>query len=149
MGSPMDRTAVARTIFQFWCDHSLEPFQALAFVGNDEGEMGLRDPVPVGDHGEAFGIHQWHWHPRGEAILKATQIDVRKASIADQCLAAWWELNEKFPKTLDRIRASKSTAAAIAIIVHEYEGSRNQTSDIEKRTAYAMKWAPIFGVKMP
>src|ERR1035437_9088542 len=52
------------------------PF-AIAMVTNAEFESAFKWNA-VGDHDQAFNFYQWHWNPRGMAILAATGTDVRR-----------------------------------------------------------------------
>jgi hypothetical protein len=148
----MSQTDVAKRMFERFKSYGYKPFQAIAFVGDSEGEDGLLDPPTRGDHDEACGPFQIHWHGkngkpgRGELILQKTGIDIRNATIEQHCDAAEWELSNVMPKIKQRIQASISTQAAVVILVSEYERPKNIAGGIAKRTNYALTRAAELGV---
>ena len=68
---------------------------ACGAVGNLLVESAL-SPDARGDHGQAFGIAQWH-PDRVAAILHATGINVRTAGLDEQLKALDWEMRHNQP----------------------------------------------------
>ena len=82
----------AATIYKFWLANGFSPAQACGLLAQADAESAL-DPKAVGDHGQAFGIDQWH-ASRVDAIRNGCGVDLSKLPpLADQLTAALWELN--------------------------------------------------------
>jgi hypothetical protein len=135
--------ANAKLIFSFWSNYVSEQ-QAIGFVANADRETSL-DPKAVGDADMAYGIGQWHWSPRGQAILAGCGIDIRTASLENQLIAMHWELTHVETKAWKQILACKTIADAAQTICQAYE--RAGASDAQVSSAVkAWHWASVFGV---
>ena len=133
----------AKVAYAFWKEQGYRKEAICGLLASEEGESDF-DPEALGDHKQAHGIFQWHID-RVNAMIKGCKIDVRTASHLDQLKAAHWEMThggEKRTGTL--LKACGDLANAVYIMVHVYERSGSQASDIAKRTKYAQYWARMF-----
>ncbi len=143
-----EQDKVAKVIWDFWKSKGVSDELAASWVGNAEGETSLY-PEQRGDAGKGLGISQWHWEPRGKAILEKTGIDVRKVNVLDQCNAIFWEIHNGlgYRNVAAKLAATHTIEEAISIIVNSYEQSANREQDVKKRTEFAKHWFNKFGVK--
>lgn len=123
--------------FDFFKSQGWGDVHAAALAGNIQGESGFNE-TQIGDKdtGGAFGIGQWHM-PRVNEILKGTGIDVRSAPYAQQLQAMQWELLHTEGASAVALGDAKDTGGSESALVSKYERSKNQVSDIAKRTGYA------------
>jgi hypothetical protein len=134
---------IAAESWGFWRPLVRLPLHAWALLGSEEGETSMR-PHVVGDHGEAFGIAQWHG-ARADAILKGCGIDVRTASHADQLRAQHWEMTEgSYRRVWPALMAAETLWSAVTVLVAKYEQSGSQARDIQRRVGLAEGWAKVF-----
>ncbi|PPQ39880.1 phage tail tip lysozyme [Rhodoblastus acidophilus] len=83
--------ASAAVILKFWRGAGLTFEQACGMLAQADAESSL-DPKAVGDHGQAFGLQQWHGD-RADAIKAGCGVDLRALPpLQDQLKAALWEL---------------------------------------------------------
>ena len=137
-----DQIANAKTIFSFWKQKGCTDTQAAAWVGNVDGECSL-EIGPVGDHGEAYGLSQWH-SDRINEIKKGTGIDVRTATLEQQLEAVYWEVTKGWYKTVwSKFIATTTLENAIAVLVQYYEQSGSQARDVARRTKLATYWMKL------
>lgn len=106
-------------------------------------------PEAVGDNGTAFGVFQWHTD-RAARIKTNTGIDLLAKpppGLADQCRAAYWELNATETKARNAMRAAKTAydAAAAATALYERAGA---ASAVERRAAEAEKWSAFIAANL-
>lgn len=130
--------AAAIQIYKFFIGKGLTSAQAIGIMTQADAESSLR-PAVVGDHGTAFGL--WQIHPqRADAIKAKTGIDVRNATIEQQCEAVWWELNNPERAAFQHILAGKTAydCAHDACRFYERPGS---TLQYAKRGDKAEQWA--------
>lgn len=80
-----------RESMEYWMAQGYTREQAAGLVANEKAESNGNPNAPHGDGGLASGIFQWH-PDRVQNMLKATGIDVRRASHLDQLKAANQEL---------------------------------------------------------
>ena len=116
---------------------------AVAMVTQAEFESAFKWNA-VGDHDQAFSFYQWHWKPRGLAILAATRIDVRyEQNIKRIVDAAFWEMNTVERKARDAIEAAANVydASVAACVMFEGAGAPNAA---ERRGRGADRWATWF-----
>lgn len=86
------RECVAVQIYNFFAAKKLDHAACCALVAMAEAESSFRHDA-IGDHGEAYGLYQIHWHPRGEQIFGGCEVDLRTLPpVSDQLTAVWWEL---------------------------------------------------------
>ncbi len=116
--------------------------QALAVLGNAQGEN------PLGSLNDAGGSGQFQWDAeRRRTILAGTGIDVHNAGFIDQLKAFVWEAKNS-PDPRNRVwndlLKTKTIDEGVALLVHGYERSLNQGSDIAIRegNAYRLKRLP-------
>jgi hypothetical protein len=133
----------AKVSYGLWRGFGFSKVATFGCLGSEEGESDFRPDV-VGDHGNAFGIFQWHID-RVLAMLLGCKIDVRIAQHADQVIAAHWEMTKGGEKkTGEAFKAVTTIDEAVTVMVHVYERSASQASDIAKRTAMATYWSVMF-----
>jgi hypothetical protein len=95
--------ATAETILKFWMNAGLTLEQACGLLAQADAESSL-NPKAVGDHDQAFGIHQWH-AARIDAIRNGCGVDLhRLPSLDDQLKAALWELTHTEKRAWAAIR---------------------------------------------
>lgn len=123
---------------------------AIGFVANADLESAFRSNV-VGDKGTAYGICQWHFEPRGAAILAATGIDVRVESDFDRIVQAiMWELvgSNGNPgvesHAYAEITACDTSASSAAAVCAYFEGAGAAEAE-ERRMADGNFWSAFVG----
>lgn len=133
----------AKEVFDAFKSFGLANPGALGMVAQAEAESAF-EITAAGDHvnGEptAFGLFQHHGD-RIAAIRKATGIDIASfPPIADQCRAAWWEL-QKYPSLgLAQLRAA-TTAMEGGIAGCQFFERAGAADAAERRGALAERWA--------
>ena len=134
--------ANAATVYKFWIDNGFTPAQAAGLLAQADAESSL-NPLAVGDHDEAFGIHQWHTARRA-AILKGCGVDLSKLpALADQLKAALWELEHTEKHALSMIKMAKTAQAAGALGCQFWERPADP-AQYAKRGTTAERWAIYF-----
>ncbi|MGO9008072.1 MAG: phage tail tip lysozyme [Beijerinckiaceae bacterium] len=133
--------ANAATIQSFWLNYASDPV-AVGFVANADRETSL-DPKAVGDNDTAYNIGQWHWQPRGAAILAGCGVDVRTCSLENALIAMHWELTTLETTAWAKIRActTPQTAAQAICIYYERAGAANA---LARSAALAAMWGTHF-----
>jgi hypothetical protein len=136
--------ANAKTVYKFWLSCGFTKEISAGFTAQSDAESSF-DPNAVGDHGQAFGIQQWHGD-RAKAIKDGCGVDLHadpKPSLSDQLKAALWELKNTEKGALKHIVASKTAydAGYAACKYWERPGSLTQP---DKRGKTAEKWAEYF-----
>lgn len=112
-------------------------------IANAEAECAF-DVKAIGDNDTAYGLHQWHWTPRGAAILAATGIDVRSEPTVEKHVeAAYWEFTHLFAATWAKVIASTTAADAGSLVCIEYEGAGAAYAP-QRRAAMAERWLKFF-----
>ena len=132
----------AATIYQFWLAAGFTPAQAAGLLAQADAESSLNEKA-VGDHGEAFGLDQWHT-ARVDAIRNGCGVDLKKLPpLADQLKAALWELQHTEKHALSCIKTSRTAydAGDAACRFWERPGS---TAQYAKRGDRAEFWAGYF-----
>jgi hypothetical protein len=131
--------AAAKESWAYWTSVGCDDLHAACLLGDEDGETSFRLGA-VGDHDTAFGPFQHHL-TRIVAIDKGCGIDIRTAPHVKQLEAAHWEMTKgAYRKVWPLFTAATSIMNAIAVLVHDYEGSANQESDIMKRVDHASYW---------
>ncbi len=138
----------AREIHSFWLDRGQTPIFASAMLAQADAESTL-DPKAVGDHLEAFGLHQLHMDRiklirDGNETWAGCGIDVSLLPpVAEQLAAVWWELNHSEMHALKMIREARTAydAGFAACAFYERPASSSQRA---KRGNRAMFWASYF-----
>jgi hypothetical protein len=139
---PIFFNSAAKT-YNKWKSYGVSNQFALAMVAQAEAESAFKLDAN-GDHKEAYGIYQWHWSSRGEAILKGTGIDLRTfPSLESQIDAAWWEFQNTEKLAFTKISActTANNASIASCIYFEGAGAPNAAS---RRGAMAERWADFF-----
>lgn len=134
---------VAATIYKFWLDAGFTPAQACGLLAQADAESSLK-PGAVGDHGQAFGLQQWH-RERADAIRNGCGVDLSKLPpLADQLKAALWELEHTERNALGEIKSARTAydAGYNACRFWERPGS---TLQYAKRGDKAETWSAYFG----
>jgi hypothetical protein len=140
--------ANAREIHAFWLAKNETAIFAAAMLAQADAESSL-DPRAIGDHHEAFGLHQLHMDRirlirDGNGTWPGCRIDVSALpSIGRQLEAVWWELNHSEMHALKMIREAKTAydAGFAACAFYERPGALGQNV---KRGNRAMFWASYF-----
>ncbi len=134
--------AAAATIYKFWRGAGFSPAQAAGLLAQADAESSL-NPNAVGDHDQAFGLHQWHG-PRAAAIKGGCGIDVTKLPpLVEQFKAALWELEHTEHGALVHIRAAK-TAYGAGYAAARFWERPGSTEQYAKRGDKAEAWAVYF-----
>jgi hypothetical protein len=131
--------AAAKAVFDEFRGYGLPIAGSLGMVAQGEAESAFKISIP-GDDGSAHGIFQWHTQ-RIAQIKAGTGIDITTAPpIADQCAAAWWEL-QTFPSLgLTQLRAS-TTAMQAGIAGCQFLERAGAKDAAQRRGAMAERWA--------
>ena len=95
------------------------PEQAAGIVANLNRESKLNTGA-VGDHGQAYGIAQWH-PDRQAAFAKFAGRDIRGSSLQDQLGFVDWELRNSETKAGDRLAGARTAGEAGSIVSSLYE----------------------------
>ena len=140
-GTPVGKEAdLAKQGYDYWIGQGLTHDQALWVLGDQRGENQLGS-LARGPSGE-YGQFQWD-EARRQNILKATGIDVATAGFIDQQKAARWEFeHSERPQNRiwDRLRAAKTEKEGVWELVHNFEQSAAQQSDLAMRMGYAERY---------
>ena len=132
----------AATIYKFWLANGFTPVQAAGLLAQADAESSLNSAA-VGDHDEAFGLHQWHFD-RIALIKRGCGIDLKTLPpLADQLKAALWELEHPEHGAMARIQAAKSAYDA-GYAAARYWERPNSTLQYQKRGDKAEAWATYF-----
>jgi hypothetical protein len=139
--------ARAQETFDFWRKLGLSRNAALAFVGNEQGEVGLIGGARTHQDGSHIsgGIVQWD-PPRRAAIQRALGIDVWSDSTShtDQLRAEMWELQKRYPKLWEALkRKDISVEQAEHGLVYGLERPGNPGGDTNTRSRFANRWGQI------
>jgi hypothetical protein len=133
-----ERAETVRSVWASCTDH--EPL-IMAGVANAEAETAFNTEA-VGDHGSAHGLYQWHGD-RVKWLLENTKVDVTTAELSAQVLAAYQELRQRYPKTLEKLLATATAAEAAQIFCAEYEGA-GAPNATQRRSKMAERWSAYF-----
>ena len=140
----VEQIANARTIFDFWHAKTKIDIIAAGWVADADREDSLT-PKLVGDRGSAFGIAQDHM-TRVRSIKGGTGIDMRTASVADQCRGIYWEVTKgPYKAILPALLAAPTAWGVNAILISRFEQSGNQSRDLEEQLPKAAHWLATFG----
>ena len=143
-----DQIANARIIFDFWFAKTKRDDIAASWVADADREDSLK-PMLVGDKvhgvGTAFGIAQDHM-PRVRSILAGAHVDMRTASVADQCRGIYWEVSKgAYKAILPALLATKTLWGINAILISRFEQSGDQSRDLAEQLPKAEHWLATFG----
>lgn len=138
----------AREIYAWWRARGMSHVFACAMLAQADAESSL-DPGAVGDHDEAFGLHQLHMDRiklirDGDKQWPGRGIDISKLpAIPTQLDAVFWELRHSEQHALQEILAATTAgdAGAAASRFYERPGAKGQA---EKRGQLARKWDAYF-----
>jgi hypothetical protein len=133
----------AATIRSFWLNYVTDPV-AVGFVANADREDAF-DVAAVGDRDMAYNIGQWHWQPRGAAILNGCGIDVRTCSLENALVAMHWELTNVEQAAFAAIKSCATPESAAQAICRYYERA-GAANALARSTALATMWAEYFQV---
>ena len=144
-----NEAALAQQGYDYWRSQGLSRDQALQVLGNQRGENQL-GALSAGDGGRSVGQFQWSASRRAE-ILNATGIDVRTAGFLDQQRAARWEFEKgsQGGHIWNSLRNSRSNSESMGLLVHRFERSANQASDIATRMGFADRYGRSITDKPP
>ncbi|WP_158254797.1 phage tail tip lysozyme [Rhodoblastus sphagnicola] len=134
--------ASAAMILKFWIAVGLTLEQACGMLAQADAESSL-DPKAVGDHGQAFGLNQWH-ESRVDAIRNGCGVDLRALPpLEDQLKAAHWELTHTEKRAWTAIKQAKTAydAGYAACRFWERPGAPGQYA---KRGQKAESWKTHF-----
>lgn len=132
---------VPTTIYRTFVNAGFTPEQASGVVANVEAESGF-DIHNIGDGGRARGIFQMH-PDRRTTIKEATDIDMARASIIDQCKGAIWELQHIELVALREIKKAENPFQAGYAMCRYYERPKSHYEWI-KRGKKAQHWYEQF-----
>jgi hypothetical protein len=134
--------ATAATILKFWMAHGFTFEQACGLLAQADAESSLK-PGAVGDHGQAFGIHQWH-ADRVAAIKRGCGVDLHKLPpLEDQLKAALWELQGPEKRAWQAIREARTAYDAGYAGCRFWERPASALQSV-KRGQKAESWAGYF-----
>ena len=140
--------ANARVIYGWWRARGMSYVFACAMLAQADAESSL-DPSAIGDHDEAFGLHQLHMDRvklirDGDKQWPGCGIDISKLPATPMQLeAVFWELRHSEQHALKEILAATTAddAGAAASRIYERPGASGQA---EKRGQLAQKWDAYF-----
>ena len=136
--------ADARTIFDYWHGKTGSDIIAASWVADADRECSLKASA-VGDHGSAFGLAQDHM-ARVRSILAGAHVDMRTASIADQCAGIFWEVSKgPYKAILPALKTSPTLWGVNAILIARFEQSANHARDLAEQVPMAEHWLATFG----
>jgi hypothetical protein len=118
------------------------PLFAAAMIAQSDAESS-NDPKAIGDHGEAWGLWQWHID-RVVAIRHGCGIDIHLLPpVADQVKAMLWEMHHVEKSAYAKINACKTSydAGMTACTAYERAGAPGQAVKRGNRAAF---WAAYF-----
>ncbi|WP_294538130.1 phage tail tip lysozyme [uncultured Rhodoblastus sp.] len=132
----------ATMIYKFWLAAGFTPAQAAGLLAQADAESALNVKA-VGDHGEAFGLNQWH-ADRVAAIRKGLGVDLKTLPpLADQLKAALWEFKNTEKHALAMIKAAR-TAYDAGYVACRYWERPGSTAQYARRGDRAEWWAGYF-----
>ena len=136
----------AARVFNAWRRRRVSDAFAVGMLAQADMESAFRTDL-VGDHGQAYSMYQWHWVPRGQAILNATGVDVRNERNVDRIVeAAWWELagahgmGEVERRAFQLLKSAPDAAFAARAACTYFEGA-GAADAAERRAHDAEFWA--------
>ena len=140
--------ANAKTIFDWWRMKGRSRNFALGMLAQADAESSL-NPLAVGDHGGAFGLHQLHMDRvklirDGNKQWPGCHIDVSKLPlIATQLAAVAWELDhsESLARRMIEAATTPYEAGSNACYYYERPGALGQAV---KRGMIAQRWGDHF-----
>ena len=109
----------------------------------DSGAISRYDFIHNGPGGGGYGLAQWTWEPRKEALY-----DMWKSggytSIGSLQLALdylWIELQRDFPGVLSVLKSATSIRTASDKVLHDFENPADQSASVEaKRASMSQAW---------
>lgn len=127
--------ATAERLMAFFEKKGWTHAQAAGIVANLHSESGF-NPKAEGDHGEAYGIAQWH-RDRQAAFAKWAGHDIRQSTEREQLEFINYELREGARRKAGQLlKAAKSSYLAGKIVSRHYEspGEDRVTQDREAKS---------------
>jgi len=135
----------AAAIVAFWRAQGLTLEQACGILAQADAESSLKTNA-IGDHGLAYGLHQWH-PPRRDAIKAGCGIDLGELPpLAAQLQAALWELTHTEQRAFYEIKQAK-TAWAAGVAACRYWERPGSQAQWGKRGKKAGEWFKYFSQK--
>ena len=142
--------ATARTIFEFWKSKGVTEIVAASFVADADRECSLSvsaEGDKVNGVPTAFGLAQDHM-ARVKSIRGGTGIDMRAASVADQCAGIFWEISKgPYKAILPALKACPTLWGVNAILISRFEQSADQARDLGRQVPMAEHWLATFGAR--
>lgn len=132
----------ARQIYEFWIGVGLTASQACGMLAQADAESSFNFKA-VGDHGEAFGLHQMHTD-RIKLINEGCGIDISKLPpVLDQLKGIWYELQHSEHGALKHIRATTNATDAGQVACKYYERPASAQEPL-KRGVTSKGWYDYF-----
>jgi len=133
--------ASASAIYSFFTAKGLTPEQACGVVAQADAESSMRVNV-IGDKDHAFGLFQLH-SDRVAPIKSKTGIDMKTATLEQQCEGVWFELHFSEKKALAALLATKTAFDAGHDLCRFYERPAS-TAQYQVRGDKAENWLAYF-----
>ncbi len=112
--TPPITSAAARAneqaVRQYFLQQGYTPDQVAGLLANMADESGF-NPATIGDHGQAYGLFQWHPDRQREFRLMFGH-DIQHSTLREQLEFAQWELTHTEKAAGDKLRAARTPFAA-------------------------------------
>jgi hypothetical protein len=140
--------ANAREIYAWWRARGMSRIFACGMLAQADAESSL-DPNAIGDHDEAFGLHQLHMDRiklirDGDKQWPGCGVDISKLpAISTQLDGVFWELQHSEHGALTQILAATTAndAGVAASRFYERPGAQGQAAKLGQ---LAQKWDEYF-----
>jgi hypothetical protein len=119
-GTPKSELAARNQAMAYFQKKGYTANQAAGIVANIQAESSYNPSPKINPSNPHYGIAQWST-ARASQILKATGIDVKTASYADQLKAINWELDHSYSATKAKIKASDSAQGSALTFSNDFE----------------------------
>lgn len=131
LGKLAAKTMDPKEIKDFFISQGWSPAQAAGITANLITES-AGNPDAIGDHGQAFGLGQWH--PDRQAAFKGVfGHDIRQSNAGEQLAFVQYELNSTFKKAGDALRGATTAADAGSIVSKLYERPKDREGEASRR----------------
>ena len=128
----------------YFLSQGYTPVQVAGILANMKDESGF-NPAAVGDHGDAYGLFQWHPDRQREFRLWSGH-DIRGSTVAEQLAFAQWELTHTEKPAGDALRRAKTAFAASVAVTADLRPAGGRATAIT-RAAQAAAYVPPPGVR--
>lgn len=102
----------------------------------DSGEISEYDFVNNGPNGGGYGLAQWTYKPRKQALYdkyKTGYSSIGSINLALDYL--WWELQNSYAGVLSVLKSATSVREASDKVLHDFENPADQSTSVEETRA--------------